>query len=133
RTVGLLSCHASCWVVGALLPRMRQQLVLAVDNRKISSYKLLSMVRRRPHALLPLEGAILDTAAGLRRAGAGPTHGYALAAQLREARGARRLTSHGTLYKALTRLERAGLLTSHWEDADDATREGRPRRRLYEI
>lgn len=42
-----------------------------------------------------------------------------------------RLTAHGTLYKALGRLEEFGLLTSRWEDA--ATAEGRPRRRLYEL
>lgn len=41
------------------------------------------------------------------------------------------MTSHGTLYKALGRLEEFGLLTSNWEDA--AAVEGRPRRRLYEL
>lgn len=41
------------------------------------------------------------------------------------------MTAHGTLYKALARLEEFGLLTSSWEDA--AAVEGRPRRRLYEL
>ena len=50
---------------------------------------------------------------------------------MREQRGSRALTAHGTLYKALGRLEERGLLTSAWEDA--AAAEGRPRRRLYEL
>ena len=50
---------------------------------------------------------------------------------MREQRGSRSLTAHGTLYKALGRLEEFGLLASHWEDA--AAAEGRPRRRLYEL
>ena len=41
------------------------------------------------------------------------------------------MTAHGTLYKALSRLEDLDLLTSRWEDA--AAVEGRPRRRLYEL
>ena len=50
---------------------------------------------------------------------------------MREQSGSRALTAHGTLYKALGRLEERGLLTSAWEDA--AAAEGRPRRRLYEL
>jgi len=42
-------------------------------------------------------------------------------------------TAHGTLYKALGRMEDAGLLESHWEDPDVAVAEGRPRRRLYRV
>jgi DNA-binding PadR family transcriptional regulator len=38
----------------------------------------------------------------------------------------------GTLYPALARLERDGLLKSHWEDADPSS-EGRPRRRMYQL
>jgi DNA-binding PadR family transcriptional regulator len=37
----------------------------------------------------------------------------------------------GTVYPALRRLERAGLLRSGWERAADARAEGRPRRRTY--
>jgi PadR family transcriptional regulator, regulatory protein PadR len=50
---------------------------------------------------------------------------------MREQGGSRALTGHGTLYKALGRLEEFGLLTSDWEAAEAA--EGRPRRRLYEL
>lgn len=38
----------------------------------------------------------------------------------------------GTLYPALARLERDGLLESRWEEADPAE-EGRPRRRMYTL
>ena len=37
----------------------------------------------------------------------------------------------GTVYPALRRLDRAGLLSSGWEDDDAAHAEGRPRRRTY--
>ena len=50
---------------------------------------------------------------------------------MREQTGSRALTGHGTLYKALGRLEEFGLLGSRWEDAEAV--EGRPRRRLYEL
>lgn len=65
------------------------------------------------------------------RAGEATFYGFALAQRMRERHGSRSLTSHGTLYKALGRLEEFGLLTSRWEDA--ATVEGRPRRWLYEL
>ena len=84
------------------------------------------MPRRKPGTLLPLEKEILRTALSMR----GSFHGFGLAHAMREQRGSRALTAHGTLYKALGRLEKRGLLTSAWEDA---AAEGRPRRRLYEL
>ena len=66
------------------------------------------------------------------RAGRATFHGFGLAQTMREQRGSRSLTAHGTLYKALGRLEQFGLLTSAWEDAAAAS-EGRPRRRLYQL
>src|SRR5436190_2100431 len=39
----------------------------------------------------------------------------------------------GTVYPALSRLERDGLLTSAWEDEQDAHTEGRPARRYYKL
>jgi PadR family transcriptional regulator PadR len=65
------------------------------------------------------------------RSGQATFHGFGLARAIREQGAARSLTAHGTLYKALSRLEEFGLLTSRWEDA--AAVEGRPRRRLYEL
>jgi len=61
----------------------------------------------------------------------GSFHGFGLAQAMREQSGSRSLTGHGTLYKALGRLEEFGLLASRWEDP--AAAEGRPRRRLYEL
>ena len=65
------------------------------------------------------------------RSGQATFHGFGLALTMRTASRSRSLTAHGTLYKALARLEEFGLLTSRWEDATAA--EGRPRRRLYEL
>jgi len=39
----------------------------------------------------------------------------------------------GTVYPALGRLKRGGCVTSRWEDQRLAEREGRPRRRYYEL
>ncbi|HEU4867493.1 MAG TPA: PadR family transcriptional regulator [Actinomycetota bacterium] len=89
------------------------------------------MPPRKPGTLLPIETEILDAALSMARAGDLAFHGFGLAQTMREQRGSRSLTAHGTLYKALGRLEEFGLLTSSWEDA--ATVEGRPRRRLYEL
>lgn len=89
------------------------------------------MPRRKPGTLLPLESEILGVALSMLRSGQATFHGFGLAQAMREQRGSRALTGHGTLYKALSRLEESGLLTSRWEDA--AAAEGRPRRRLYKL
>ena len=89
------------------------------------------MARRKTGTLLPLETEILEVALSLQRAGDPAFHGFGLAQRMRERTGARSLTAHGTLYKALGRLEELGLLASHWEDAS-ASEKG-PRRRLYEL
>jgi PadR family transcriptional regulator, regulatory protein PadR len=99
--------------------------------RKISSYSLV--MRRKPGTLLPIEVDILEAGLELRRAGGARFHGFQLAKQIADQAGPRPLTSHGTLYKALQRLEEAGLLESQWEDPNIAAAEGRPRRRLYEV
>ena len=39
----------------------------------------------------------------------------------------------GTVYPALRRLERDGMVRSHWEADDVASEDGRPARRYYEI
>jgi DNA-binding PadR family transcriptional regulator len=89
------------------------------------------MPRRKPGALLPLEAEILEVALSMTRSGQTAFHGFGLAQTMREQSGSRGLTSHGTLYKALGRLEEFGMLASRWEDA--AAAERRPRRRLYEL
>jgi DNA-binding PadR family transcriptional regulator len=39
----------------------------------------------------------------------------------------------GTVYPTLGRLRRSGLVRSKWERQSDADREGRPRRKYYEL
>jgi PadR family transcriptional regulator, regulatory protein PadR len=90
-------------------------------------------MRRRPGELLPIEQAILVGGIELAASGEPDFYGFAMARRIREASSARQLTAHGTLYKALGRLERAGLLTSSWEEPGLAEAQHRPRRRLYRV
>ena len=89
------------------------------------------MSRRKAGTLVPLETEILAVAVAMLRSGRSTFHGFGLAQTMGEQRGSRSLTAHGTLYKALGRLEELGLLASRWEDAPAIA--GRPRRRLYEL
>lgn len=68
-----------------------------------------------------LDGLILATLAGA------PAHGYAIAQALRGRSGGTFDLAEGTLYPALHRLERAGLVSSDW-----STEAGR-RRRTYRL
>jgi len=68
-----------------------------------------------------LDGLILATLSG------GPAHGYAIAQSLRGRSGGTFDLAEGTLYPALHRLERAGLVSSDW-----STESGR-RRRTYRL
>ncbi|PPG56527.1 PadR family transcriptional regulator [Rathayibacter sp. AY1C5] len=86
------------------------------------------MPRRKQGAVLPLELQLLETLIEAREA----SHGFALASAL-SAEDHRALTAHGTLYKALARLQERGLVTSTWEDKAEANAQGRPPRRLYEV
>ena len=90
-------------------------------------------MRRKPGTLVPLEISILSAAVALAMGGTPEFHGYAVARELKEREEARRLTAHGTLYRALERLEKAGLLQSRLEDPEAAAAEQRPRRRLYQV
>ena len=90
-------------------------------------------MRRKEGVLLPIEVSILDAGLRARRRGVEEFHGFRLAQEIGERDGTRTLTAHGTLYKALGRLETAGLLESRWEDPDIGAAEGRPRRRLYRV
>jgi PadR family transcriptional regulator PadR len=90
-------------------------------------------VRRKAGALVPLEAAILSAALELRHADVNEFHGYQLARHLADVSDKKLLTAHGTLYRALGRLERMELLESRWEDPQIAANENRPGRRLYEL
>lgn len=87
------------------------------------------MPRRKKGELIGLEIEIMQTAMSMSSAQGATFHGFGLARVMGEG-GSGRLVAHGTLYKALSRLEDMGLLTSAWEQDPPADR---PRRRLYEI
>lgn len=65
------------------------------------------------------------TALVLRAVAAGHRYGF----DVMEACG----LASGTVYPALRRLEKAGLLASGWEEREEAHADGRPRRRIYEL
>ena len=90
-------------------------------------------MRRKPGNLVPLELAICEAANALAQRGQDEFHGYAIAKNIKAAADARLLTAYGTLYRALGRLEKMGLLESRWEDPSIAARESRPGRRLYRL
>jgi len=113
--------------VGRVSPRISVPTCIG----QISSYNL--GMRRKPGALLPIEEAILAAGLDLGRIGVKEFHGFAVAKRMKDIGEAHQLTAHGTLYKALGRMEAAGLLRSQWEKADLALEEGRPRRRLYQV
>lgn len=58
---------------------------------------------------------------------AGPAHGYGIAEALRGRSGGVFDLAEGTLYPALYRLERGGLVASRWQEA------GGRRRRVYRL
>ncbi len=90
-------------------------------------------MRRRAGTLLPIELSILETGIELRVRGLAEFYGFLIAKEIKERQDARLLTAHGTLYKALDRMEKAGLLVSRWEDPLIAAEDSRPRRRLYQV
>ena len=90
-------------------------------------------MRRKPGTLLPLELAVCASAVDLLETGITEFHGYELAKRLADIAEHRLLTAYGTLYRTLGRLEKMGLLESHWEDPHIPARENRPGRRLYKL
>ncbi len=90
-------------------------------------------MRRKKGELIPVELSILAACLDLKSRGLEESHGFLIAKQISDQNGARMLTSHGTLYKALGRMEKAGLLKSNWEDPVAAAEQSRPRRRFYRI
>jgi PadR family transcriptional regulator, regulatory protein PadR len=90
-------------------------------------------MRRKPGALVPLELEILTALVLARRDHLPECHGFQIAKLLQTGNDARLLTAHGTLYRALARLENMGLLMSRWEEPGTAANEGRPLRRLYRL
>lgn len=69
-------------------------------------------MRRKAGSLVPLETAICLGAANLRRRGQKHFHGYEIAQHLGDDADHRLLTAYGTVYCALGRLEKMGMLKS---------------------
>ena len=94
---------------------------------------IIRRMRRKQGTLLPIEISILESGLQLHAQQVREFYGFLIAKELTEREGARKLTAYGTLYKALSRMEAQGLLTSRWEDHENAAASGRPRRRLYQV
>jgi len=90
-------------------------------------------VRRKAGTFTKIEQSILIALADLTGAQPPGAHGFLIASRLSAEGRAKRLAAHGTLYRALDRLERWGQVVSRWEDPDVAVAANRPRRRLYQL
>ena len=90
-------------------------------------------MRRKAGVLIAIEESLLAAAMHLRSRGDEEFHGFRIAKEVKGQKDARLLTGHGTLYRALGRLEREGYLGSRWEDPLIGARENRPRRKLYKL
>ncbi len=90
-------------------------------------------MRRKEGILLPIELAILEVCATRALSEVPECHGFLIASLIKGEQNTKLLTAYGTLYRALGRLEKAGYLTSRWEDVSSFEGENRPRRRLYRI
>lgn len=90
-------------------------------------------MRRKKGALVPLELEILVRLLLAIKDDVRECHGFQIAKLLQKGSKARLLTAHGTLYRALGRLEEMGAVESRWEDPLIAARDARPVRRLYRL
>ena len=76
---------------------------------------------------------ILEAATRLSSCSINEFTGFQIAMKIRESAETRYLIGYGTLYRALYELERQKSLCSRWEDPDIAKKEGRPRRKYYQL
>lgn len=89
-------------------------------------------MRRKEGTLIPIERSIIEAAVRLHKRGTLEFHGFQIAKEIKDQKGARQLTGYGTLYKALGRLQKQGILKNRWEETLP-TDENRPRRRYYRL
>ena len=90
-------------------------------------------MRRKAGTIIPIERDILEAALHLRDQGAEEFYGFRLSKEIQGQKNARLLTAHGTLYRALARLEKQGFLRSRWEDPLIAAEQRRPPRKFYRL
>ena len=88
-------------------------------------------MKRKPGTLFPIECSIVEAARNLQQQGIEEFHGFQIAKEMGDRKGTRFLTGYGTLYRALARLQKLGILESHWEEPSPD--ESRPRRRYYRL
>ncbi len=81
-----------------------------LNNTQI--YANLFGMRRKQGTLLPIEISILNVCESRSTEGSPECHGFLIATLVKGSTNAKLLTAYGTLYRALSRLERAGFLTS---------------------
>jgi len=101
-----------------------------LDRRHICVYNLDSM-RRKSGAFVPLELAIIHAAKHLREEGIEEFYGFQITKRLEEEDNDHHVVGYGTLYRALARLQKRGILQSRWEQLPPG--ENRPRRRYYRL
>jgi PadR family transcriptional regulator PadR len=90
-------------------------------------------MNRRKDELIQIEVDVLAAVLALQKRGIGECHGFLIGKTLETDGGAGSLVGHGTLYKALARLEERQFLRSRWEGNAPKDRPRGPRRRLYKI
>ena len=91
------------------------------------------MVKRRRGSVTKLEGELVFLAFRRARRGEPEFHGFDVLPELGEISGRPEPYARSSVYRALERLEEMGLLSSRWEDAEEARTLRRPRRRLYRV
>ena len=101
------------------------------------------IMRRKAGELLPFEQEIIRAAKHLRANGVDEFYGFQISKQIEDERhgrhtkipkGLRRViftVGFGTLYRALDRLQKMGVLSCRWEELPPG--ESRPRRRYYKL
>ena len=100
-------------------------IVLSIDIEQLSAY-INETMRRKPGKLLQIETSILEAGVAMQIRGASEFYGFQIAKEMADSQARRRLTAYGTLYRALNRMEGAGLLVSSWEDPRVAADAHRP-------
>jgi PadR family transcriptional regulator PadR len=98
--------------VAAICLRRTREFTLPLD-KKADIFLQCTAMRRKPGTLLPIEVSVLEVGLDLLGRGVEEFHGFLIAKEMKEKDGARMLTAHETLYKALSRMQEAGLLDSH--------------------
>ena len=100
-------------------------------------------MRRKPRELVPFENELVEAAKQLRQDGIDEFYGFQIAKRIEDSRLSKlaqppsrfqRLRAYvgtGTLYRALDRLQKMGILQNRWEELPPG--ENRPRRRYYRL